>query len=63
MIEIIGNPTFNACLRAVYAYSANSTLVSYMAEMVNPSRDFNFSLTVLELSSMGVFFCVNNAVL
>ncbi|KAF7553703.1 hypothetical protein G7Z17_g3445 [Cylindrodendrum hubeiense] len=63
-IEIVGNPTFreglNACLKIVYAYAANCTFVSYMAEMVNPSRDFNFSLTVLELSS--IFFYTSVAI-
>lgn len=67
MIEIVGNPTFNARLRIVYAYASNCTLVSYRAEMVKPSWDFNFSLAVLELSSIAlssicVFSCVNNAV-
>ncbi|KAH6891467.1 transmembrane amino acid transporter protein-domain-containing protein [Thelonectria olida] len=58
-IEVVGNPTFreglNACLKIVYAYAANCTFVSYMAEMVDPARDFKFSLCVLEISSM-VFY-------
>lgn len=63
-IEIVGNPTFreglNAFLKIVYAYAANFTVVSYMTEMVNPSRDFSFSLTVLELSS--IFFYTSVAI-
>ncbi|KAK7408131.1 hypothetical protein QQX98_009722 [Neonectria punicea] len=63
-IKIVGQPTFreglNACLKIVYAYAANCTFPSYMAEMVDPSKDFNFSLTVLELSS--IFFYTSVAI-
>ncbi|KAH7145399.1 transmembrane amino acid transporter protein-domain-containing protein [Dactylonectria estremocensis] len=65
-IVIIGNPSFrdglNACLRIVFAYGGNFTFVSYMAEMIDPARDFGFCLTFLEISST-VFYLVIAVVL
>lgn len=45
----------NACLKIAYAYSGNINFVSYMAEMINPQRDFAFSLAWLEVTSI-VFY-------
>ncbi|KAM5349048.1 hypothetical protein ACJ41O_008871 [Fusarium nematophilum] len=61
-IVIVGKPTFrdglNACLRIVFAYGGNFTFVSYMAEMVDPARDFGFCLTFLEISSTAFYVVI-----
>ncbi|KAH6892413.1 transmembrane amino acid transporter protein-domain-containing protein [Thelonectria olida] len=58
-IKIVGNPTFSegltACLKIVFAYASNMVFVTYMAEMVDPDKDFNYCLTWLEGGSM-VFY-------
>lgn len=65
-IQIVGNPSFrdglNACLRVAFAYAGNFTFVSYMAEMVNPQRDFKFCLAFLQIGSM-VFYIIIAVVL
>lgn len=65
-ISIVGNPSFrdglNACLRVAFAYAGNFTFVSYMAEMVNPHRDFKFCLAFLQVGSM-VFYIIIAVVL
>lgn len=61
-IEIVGNPSFrdalNACLRITYAYSANISFVSYMAEMRDPIKDFKASLAYKELITITLFTVV-----
>ncbi|KAH7374736.1 transmembrane amino acid transporter protein-domain-containing protein [Plectosphaerella cucumerina] len=61
-IEIIGHPSFrdlvNACLRIAYAYSANISFVSYMAEMRDPIKDFKYSLAYKEVITISLFTVV-----
>lgn len=68
-IRAFGDPSFgdalNACLRIMYSYAANVVFVSFFAEMIDPIRDFNFCLTILELGSIFlytavavVFYCI-----
>lgn len=61
-IVVVANPTFrealNACLKIVYAYSGNINFVSYMAEMVDPVKDFGFALAWLEVTSIGFYVIV-----
>lgn len=58
-IHVIGTPTFrdasNACLKALWAYCSNVSFLSYMAEMKDPVADFNFCLTILEVSSIVIY--------
>lgn len=58
-IAVIGNPSFreglNACLKICYAYAANISFVSYMAEMRNPSKDFPMALACLEVFSITIY--------
>ncbi|KAH6972677.1 transmembrane amino acid transporter protein-domain-containing protein [Ilyonectria destructans] len=65
-LVIFGKPTFreglNACLKICYAYSSNVNFVSYMAEMVDPVKDFNFALIWLEVSSICFYTIVAVAV-
>ncbi|KAF4978245.1 hypothetical protein FZEAL_5350 [Fusarium zealandicum] len=65
-ILVVGNPSFrdglNACLRVVFSYAGTFTFVSYMAEMVDPAKDFGFSLAVLEIGST-LFYIVMAVVL
>lgn len=65
-IEVVGHPTFrqglNACLKICYAYAANISFVSYMAEMRNPSRDFPQALACLEIFSITVYTVVAIAI-
>ncbi|KAF4470752.1 neutral amino acid permease [Fusarium albosuccineum] len=53
-IQIVGSPSFrdglNACLKITFAYAANLSFVGYMAEMVDPIKDFKFCLGFLESS-------------
>ncbi|KAK7415430.1 hypothetical protein QQX98_005881 [Neonectria punicea] len=61
-IVIVGNPSFrdgvNACLKVVYAYASNIAFVGYMAEMVDPAKDFGFCLAFLEVGSMLLYVVV-----
>lgn len=61
-IKVARSPTFreglNACLKIAYAYSGNISFVSYMAEMIDPVKDFPFSLAWLEVSSIGFYTLV-----
>ncbi|KPM39513.1 hypothetical protein AK830_g7039 [Neonectria ditissima] len=61
-IVIVGNPSFrdgvNACLKVVYAYASNIAFVGYMAEMVDPAKDFGFCLAFLEVGSMVLYVII-----
>lgn len=61
-IQIARSPTFreglNACLKIAYAYSGNISFVSYMAEMIDPVKDFPFSLAWLEMVSITLYTVV-----
>lgn len=58
-IKVIGNPSFrdasNACLKSLWAFCTNVSFLSYMAEMKDPIKDFNFCLAVLEVSSIAIY--------
>nr|CEG03852.1 unnamed protein product [Fusarium acuminatum CS5907] len=65
-IKIVANPDFrsglNACLKICYAYSGNINFVTYMAEMVDPVRDFGFALGMLEVVSIAFYVIVAIAI-
>lgn len=65
-IKIIGNPTFrqglNSCLKLCYAYAANISFVSYMAEMKDPVKDFPKALACLEAFSITVYSVIAVAI-
>lgn len=65
-IVVVGNPNFrdglNACLKVVYAYAANIAFVGYMAEMVDPAKDFGFCLAFLEVGATLLYVVVAIAV-
>lgn len=65
-IQIIGSPTFreglNACLKICYAYAGNISFVSYMAEMINPDKDFPMALACLEVFSITTYTIVAIAI-
>ncbi|KAF4470755.1 hypothetical protein FALBO_2356 [Fusarium albosuccineum] len=61
-IVLVAYPDFrkrlNAALKITYTYSANINFVSFMAEMVDPKRDYNFALAWLEVCSIAFFTLV-----
>ncbi|KAF5018972.1 hypothetical protein F66182_9035 [Fusarium sp. NRRL 66182] len=65
-IKVVANPDFrsglNACLKICYAYSGNINFVTYMAEMIDPVRDFGFALAWLEVVSITFYVIVAIAI-
>ncbi|GKU03711.1 n amino acid transport system protein [Fusarium langsethiae] len=65
-IKVVANPDFrsglNACLKICYAYSGNINFVTYMAEMIDPVRDFGFALAWLECVSIAFYVIVAIAI-
>ncbi|KIL86649.1 hypothetical protein FAVG1_09904 [Fusarium avenaceum] len=65
-IKIVANPDFrsglNACLKICYAYSGNINFVTYMAEMIDPVKDFGFALGMLEVVSISFYVIVAIAI-
>ncbi|CAM1501256.1 Fc.00g104180.m01.CDS01 [Cosmosporella sp. VM-42] len=61
-IVVVDQPDFrdglNCCLKVVYAYASNIAFVGYMAEMIDPVKDFGFCLGILEVGSMILYVVI-----
>ncbi|KAG6267683.1 hypothetical protein E4U47_005131 [Claviceps purpurea] len=65
-LRLVGRPSLtegvNAVLKVCYAYAGNVGVVSYMAEMRDPGRDFAPALTLLQVFSVVLYLVTAVAV-